>query len=69
MIMINQALNYLNTAIFNYILRVKVSEACFDRNMHDLLHTSISCHFNICLKSHTVPLLGQRLNENLLRCF
>ena len=38
--MINQALNYLSTAIFNYILCVKVSEACFDRNMHDLLHKS-----------------------------
>ena len=64
--MINQALNYLSTAIFNYILRVNVSEACFDRNMHDLLHTSTSCHFKICLKSHTVTLLGQRLDESLL---
>ena len=59
--MINQALNYLSTAIFNYILCVKVSEACFDRNMDDLLYTSTSCHFKICLKSHTVTLLGQRL--------
>ena len=64
--MINQALNYLSTAIFNYILCVKVSEACFDRNMADLLHTSTSCHFNICLKSHTVTLQGQRLDESLL---
>ena len=58
MIMINHALDYLSTAIFrstgcNYILCVKVSEACFYRNMHDLLHTSTSCHFKICLKSHT----------------
>ena len=37
----------------NDILCVKVSEACFDRSMHDLLHTSTSCHFKICLKSHT----------------
>ena len=66
MIMINQALNYLSTAIFNYILCVKVSEACFDRNMHDLLHTSTSYHFKICLKSHTVTLLGQRLDKSLL---
>ena len=64
--MINQALNYLSTAIFNYILCVKISEACFDRNMDDLLHTSASCHFKICFKSHTVTLLGQRLDESLL---
>ena len=64
--MINQALNYLSTAIFNYILCVKVSEVCFDRNMYDLLHTSTSCHFKICLKSHTVTLLEQRLDESLL---
>ena len=64
--MINQALNYFSTVIFNYILCVKVSEACFDRNMDDLLHTSTSCHFNICLKSRTVTLLGQRLDESLL---
>ena len=38
--MINQALNYLSTEIFNYILCVKVSEACFNRNMDGLLHTS-----------------------------
>ena len=36
------------------------------RNMHDLLHTSTSCHFKMCLKSHTVTLLGQRLDESLL---
>ena len=64
--MINQALNYLSTPIFNYILCVKVSEACIDRNMDDLLHTSTSCHFKICLKSHTVTQLGQRLDESLL---
>ena len=64
--MINQALNYLSTAIFNHILCVKISEACFDRNMDDLLHTSASCHFKIFLKSHTVTLLGQRLDESLL---
>ena len=38
--MINQALNYLSTEIFNYIFCVKVSEACLNRNMNDLLHTS-----------------------------
>ena len=64
--MINQALNYLSTAIFNYMPCVKVSEACFYRNMDDLLHTSTSCHFKICLKSHTATLLGQRLDESLL---
>ena len=37
----------------NDILCVNVSEACFDRSMHDLLQTSTSCHFKICLKSHT----------------
>ena len=65
MIMINHALNYLSTAIFrstgcNYFLCVKVSEACFYRNMHDLLHTSTSCHFKICLKSHTTGTTAQR---------
>ena len=65
--MINQALNYLSsTAIFNYMPCVKVSEACFYRNIDDLLHTSTSCHFKICLKSHTATLLGQRLDESLL---
>ena len=54
--MINQTLNYLSTAIFNYILCVKVCEACFDRKIGDLLHTSTSCHFKICLKSHKVTL-------------
>ena len=38
--MINQALNYLSTEIFNYIFCVKISEASFNRNMDDLLHTS-----------------------------
>ena len=54
--------------MFNYIFCVKVSEVCFDRNMDDLLHTSTStsCHFKIFLKSHTVTLLGQRLDESLL---
>ena len=37
--------------------------------MDDLLHTSTSCHFKICLKSHTVTLLGQRLDESLLGRF
>ena len=67
--MIYQALNYLSTAMFNYILCVKVSEAWFDRNMHDLLHTSTSCHFKIFLRCHTVTLLGQRLDESLLQRF
>ena len=52
--------SYMSSANFNYILCVKVSEACFDRNMHDLLHTSTSCHFKICLKSHTSD--GNRLD-------
>ena len=51
------------------LCRVKVSEACFDSSVHDLLHTSTSCHFKICLKSHTVTLLGKRLDESLLQRF
>ena len=57
--MINQALNYFSTAIFNYIICVKASEACFDRNMDDLLNASTSCHFKICLKSHTGIVIQQ----------
>ena len=30
------------------------------------IHSSTLCHFKICLKSHTVTLLGQRLEESLL---
>ena len=33
---------------------------CFDRNAHDLLHTSTPCHFKICLKSHTTGTLARR---------
>ena len=28
--------------------------------MHDLLHTSTSCHFKICLKNHTTGITAQR---------
>ena len=28
--------------------------------MHDLLHTSSSCHFKICLKSHTTGITARR---------
>ena len=51
--MINQALNYLSTAIFNYILCVKVSEASFDRNIHDSLYTSTLCLQDMFKESHS----------------
>ena len=28
--------------------------------MHDLLHSTTSCHFKICLKSHTIGTTARR---------
>ena len=49
------------------VLCVKVSEACFDRSMHDLLHTSTLCHFKICLESHYFGVLGYSFILRLCR--
>ena len=74
--MINRALNYLSTAIFRSTVAIIFSvskchfsmmlKGFFNRNMHDLLHTSTSCHFKICLKSRTT---GTTYGETILRRF
>ena len=55
--------------MFNYIFCVKVSEACFNRNMDDLLHTSTLSIYIMPLQDmfkESLTLLGQRLDESLL---